>query len=267
MYFTGSPDGQTPVAIAHRGFWDPANNGPHLENSMAAFAAAVDLGYQYLETDVHGTKDGVAVVLHDAALDRTTDGKGNVAGMLWKDVKQYHIGGVEPIPTLVELLDTFKDLDIKVNLDVKADSGIKPTAEAIEKTNSHDRVLLTSFSAPRRRATVKLLSKKVATAAATQEIAAFLGAARLGSRRLAAAALKDVDALQVPISQMVGPFGLGVVDKDTLRIAHDIGKYVQVWTVNTRSEMQHLLNLGVDGIFTDRADTLRAVMEEMNLWR
>ena len=232
---------------------------------MAAFAAAVDLGYRYLETDVHGTSDGVAIAFHDASLERTTDGKGNVAEMPWAEVKQNYIGGVEPIPTLVELLDTWKD--VKFNLDIKADSGIEPAAAAIEKTGAHDRVLITSFAAPRRRATVKLLSKPVATAASTSEIAAFLGAARLGSRRLAAAALRDVDALQVPIAQVLGPLGtLGVVDKQTVKIAHDIGKYVQVWTVNTRSEMYHLLELGVDGIFTDRADTLKQVMLDLDLW-
>jgi glycerophosphoryl diester phosphodiesterase len=232
---------------------------------MAAFAAAVDLGYTYLETDVHGTKDGVAIVLHDAALDRTTDGKGNVAEMPYKEVKQFYIGGVEPIPTLVELLTTFPD--VYVNLDIKADSGIEPTAAAIEKVGAHDRVLITSFSAPRRKATVRLLSKPVATAASTAEIAAFLAAARVGSRRLAALALREVDALQVPISHEVGPFGLGVVDLQTLDMAHAIGKYVQVWTVNTRSEMAALLDLGVDGIFTDRADTLRSVLESKGLWR
>jgi len=266
MYFDNPPGSGKPIALAHRGFWDPSLPGPHLENSMAAFAAAVDLGYRYLETDVHGTSDGVAIALHDASLDRTTDGQGDVASMPWKEVSQFYIGGVEPIPTLVELLNTWRD--VKFNLDVKADSGIEPTAAAIEKTGAHDRVLVTSFSATRRRETVKRLSKPVATGASTAEITAFLAAARLGSRRLAKAALGDVTAIQVPLSQAIGPVGIGVVDKQTLRIAHAIGKYVDVWTVNTRAEMYHLLeDLGVDGIFTDRADTLKSVMQDLALWQ
>jgi len=260
------PDGeQVPIALAHRGFWNANETGTHLENSMAAFAAAVDLGYRYLETDVHGTSDGVAIALHDETLDRTTDGKGAVAELPWSKVKQAYIGGIEPIPTLEELFLTWPE--VKFNIDIKSDSAIKPAAEVIEKLGVHDRVLITSFSPQRRRATLKLLSKPVATGAGTPEIAAFLGAAKVGSKRLASAALREVDALQIPIGQAVPVIGgIPVANDSTVKMAHAIGKYVQVWTVNTKAQMKQLLDLGVDGIFTDRADTLKTVLQDRHQW-
>src|SRR5660398_161520 len=121
------------AALAHRGF---SLDG--LENSMVAFQAAVDMGYRYVETDAHGTIDGVAVALHDESLDRTTDGTGEVADLPWARVKLARIGGKEPVPMLEDILGTWPEL--RVNIDVKAESGIVPVADAIEKTKAHDRV-------------------------------------------------------------------------------------------------------------------------------
>ena len=241
------------VALAHRGF---SRDG--LENSMAAFQAAVDLGFRYLETDAHATRDGVAVALHDDSLDRTTDGHGLVRDLPWREVRQARIGGVEPVPLLEDLLGAFPDA--RVNIDVKEQAAVFPVAEVIERTRSHGRVLVASFSAARRRATVRRLSRPVATSAALGEIARFLGAARLGMplgwlRR-------QVDCLQVPARGA----GLTVVDDRTLATAHAAGLRVHVWTVNDADEMRRLLDLGVDGLISDRADLLRAVLEERGMW-
>lgn len=241
------------AALAHRGF---SLNG--LENSMAAFAAAVDLGYRYVETDAHGTRDGVAVALHDASLDRTTDATGNVADLTWSQVKDAKIGGVEPVPLLEDLLGTWPEL--RVNVDVKAASGIAPIAEAIERTASHDRVCVASFSAARRRATVKLLSRPVATSAGTTEFGRFWAGAGMGlaGRR----PLTHVDALQIP-------WKLGkttVLARRHVERAHAAGTDVYVWTVNDPSEMEQLIDLGVDGLISDRADLLKDVLERRARW-
>ncbi|GMA35730.1 glycerophosphodiester phosphodiesterase [Demequina litorisediminis] len=140
-------NGGRPAALAHRGF---SLDG--LENSMKAFQAAVDLGFGYLETDAHGTADGVAVALHDETLDRTTDATGRVDERQWSSVKAARIGGLEPVPALEDVLGTWPD--VKVNIDVKGDSGIVPVAKAIERTKAHDRVCLGSFSVERRRETL-----------------------------------------------------------------------------------------------------------------
>ena len=181
-------------ALAHRGFAHESAGTEGLENSLAAFGAAVDLGYRYVETDAHGTADGVAVALHDESLDRTTDGTGLVADLPWSDVSEARIGGVEPVPLLEDVLGGWPDLC--VNIDVKHTSGVGPVARAIEKTSSWDRVCVTSFDAARRRATLARLSRPVATSAGRNEIRAFLTGVRLHTRPLVRRSLRDVDALQ-----------------------------------------------------------------------
>ncbi|PFG43269.1 glycerophosphoryl diester phosphodiesterase [Isoptericola jiangsuensis] len=245
-----------PVALAHRGF---SHGRENLENSMAAFAAAVDLGYRYVETDAHGTADGVAVALHDASLDRTTDGAGLVADLPWDVVRRARIGGTEPVPRLDDLLGAWPDL--RVNVDVKGDSGVAPVADAIEATAAHDRVCVTSFDVGRRRATLSRLSRPVATSAGRREVLGFLAGARLRVDPLVRLALRRVDALQVPVAQ-----GLTVVDARTVAAAHRAGRHVHVWTVDDPAEMRRLLDLGVDGIVTDRADLLRGVLRARGQW-
>jgi glycerophosphoryl diester phosphodiesterase len=265
-YFdTTLPDGRRGVAaLAHRGFARPGGVDSGLENSLAAFAAAVALGFRWVETDAHGTSDGVAVALHDASLDRTTDAHGLVAELPWAQVRQARIGGVEPVPTLEDVLGTWPRL--RVNIDVKATSGIEPVARAIERTASHDRVCVTSFSAARRRATLARLSQPVATSAGTSEMVRFLAGARLRLPAVARAALRQVDAIQVPVSQAAGPARVRVVDAKTVPAPHPPGRLVHVWTINDKAEMARLLDLGVDGIVTDRADLLKELLVERGLW-
>jgi glycerophosphoryl diester phosphodiesterase len=241
------------AALAHRGF---SRDGP--ENSLAAFGAAVDLGFRYVETDAHATSDGYAVALHDDTLDRTTDGHGRVRDLPWRQVRQARIGGVEPVPLLEDLLGSFPD--VRVNIDVKAPAGIFPVAEVIERTRSHDRVLVASFSAARRRGTVQRLTRPVATSAGSGEIARFVLDARLG--RPVDWLRRRVDCLQVPTSAG----RLVVVDERSVAAAHAAGLKVHVWTVNEPAEMNRLLDLGVDGLVSDRADLLRTVLEERGMW-
>ena len=247
-------------ALAHRGFAHASVGTEGLENSLAAFGAAVDLGYRYVETDAHGTADGVAVALHDESLDRTTDGAGLVAELPWSDVSEARIGGVEPVPLLEDVLGGWPGL--RVNVDVKHSSGIGPVARAIEKTSSWDRVCVTSFDAARRRATLAKLSRPVATSAGRREIVAFLAGVRLHARPLAGRALRDVDALQVPVRGG----SVRVVDAASIAAAHAIGKKLHVWTINEPDEMNRLIDEGVDGLVTDRADLLKDVLIERGLW-
>ncbi|MGY4644878.1 glycerophosphodiester phosphodiesterase [Cellulomonas sp. URHB0016] len=241
------------AALAHRGF-SPAG----LENSLAAFQAAVDLGFRWVETDAHGTADGVAVALHDATLDRTTDGTGRVSELAWSVVGRARIGGVEPVPLLEDVLGTWPGLH--VNIDVKERSGVGPVAAAIERTASHDRVCVASFSAARREATLARLTRPVATSAATSEGAAFFASGWTG--RVPVWAVHRVDAFQVPWRLR----GRQVLTERHVRAAHRIGRLVHVWTVNDAADMRALLDLGVDGLVSDRADVLRDVLVERGRW-
>lgn len=244
-----------PVALAHRGF-----SAAHPENSMAAFEAAVRLGFTYVETDVHGTADGVAVAFHDTTLDRVTDARGAIAELPWSRVRAARIEGTEPVPRLDELLDAWPAL--RVNIDVKASSAIGPTVEVIERLGAHDRVCVASFSDARRRAVVDALSRPVATSAGNRVTATFLALARAGADRGVRRALRGVACLQVP--ERHGR--VRIVSERTVEAAHRAGVQVHVWTVNEADDMRRLLDLGVDGLVSDRADVLRGVLRERGQW-
>lgn len=244
-----------PMALAHRGFSPDGR-----ENSMAAFAAAVELGYRVVETDVHATADGVVVAFHDATLDRVTDSSGRIAELPWEQVRRARIGGNEPVPTLEELLGTWPDL--RVNLDVKAAPAIPGTIDVIERTAAHDRVCVASFSDARRRAVVRGLSSPVVTSGGTRTTARFLAAVASRSSSAVRRAVREIDCLQVP--ERVGP--LRLVSERSVAAAHAAGAQVHVWTVNDADDMRRLLDLGVDGLISDRADVLRDVLVERGQW-
>jgi glycerophosphoryl diester phosphodiesterase len=230
---------------------------------MAAFNAAVELGYRYLETDVHTTADGVVLVFHDDTLDRVTDGRGRIADLTAAEAARARISGREPIPTFDDLVSGLPD--IRLNVDVKDWNSVRSLAAAIERHQAHSRVLVTSFSDRRRRAVLKLLSCPVASSAGVVSVALFtvLGRVLPGPvfRWIMRRVLRDVQALQVPVRR-----GIEVVTPGFVRRAHALGLVVHVWTVNDPAEMRRLLQLGVDGIVTDRADLLRDVLRERGEW-
>lgn len=260
--FFANPDAagnQLPIAMAHRGF-----SLEGLENSKAAFRAAVDLGYRYLETDVHTTSDGVLLLFHDDTLERVTDGRGRVSELTAAEVARVSIGGREPVPTFDELVPELPG--IRLNLDVKDWSSVNSTAAAIERHRVHDRVLVTSFSDRRRRAVLKLLSRPVAASAGVTSIAlfTFLGPLLPGPafRWLMRRVLSGVHALQVPARRG----GIEVVTPGFVRRAHGLGLVVHVWTINDPAEMGRLLDLGVDGLVTDRGDLLKEILIVRGGW-
>src|SRR5215207_788147 len=130
-------DHPAPLAFAHRGY-SPTG----LENTMLAFSAAVQLGYRYSETDVRATSDGTAVIFHDARLDRLAGRPSRIRDVTWTEIRHTRIRGVEPIPTLEDVLDAWPDL--RWNIDVKDPAAVSPFAHAIERTRSHDRVCVAS---------------------------------------------------------------------------------------------------------------------------
>jgi len=258
-YFsTGAAVG--PLALAHRGF---SREG--LENSMAAFRAAVELGFRHLETDVHTTADGVLLLFHDESLDRVTDGKGRISELPAATVARARIGGAEPIPLFEELVTAFPE--IRLNLDVKDWNSVATLAAGIEQYGLHDRVLVASFSDRRRRAVLKQLSRPAASSAGVFSSGLFvlLGPLLPGPllRLVAGRALRGVQALQVPVRYGA----VTVVTQGLVKRAHRHGLQVHVWTINDPAEMRRLLDLGVDGIVTDRADLLKEVLQERGEWR
>ncbi|MFK0041318.1 glycerophosphodiester phosphodiesterase [Paenarthrobacter sp. NPDC090517] len=254
-YFLRKDGSVGPLAFAHRGF---SLDG--LENSMAAFRAAVDLGTVHLETDVHTTADGVLLVFHDSSLDRVTDSAGKVAELTAAQVAAARIGGVEPVPTFDEMVTALPH--VRLNLDVKDWNSVGPMAAAIEKHGVHDRVLVTSFSDRRRRAVLSKLSRRVASSAGSSLTALFVLLGPLLPVPLARKLLSGVDVFQVPVRYGRFP----VVTPGFIRRAHRCDRQVHVWTVNDPVEMERLFDLGVDGIVSDRLDLLKEVMVRRGQW-
>lgn len=242
-----------PIAFAHRGFAAGV-----AENSMAAFQRAVDLGYRYLETDARATADGVAVAFHDGLLDRMTDRQGRLARRTWDEVRRARIGGTEPIPRLADVLGTWPDCF--VNVDVKADGAVRATLDVLARTGAADRVCIAAFSDRRLAVLREALGPGVCTALGPLEISRLRVAGwRSGSDRSGFGAGR---AAQVPMR--IGP--VPFVDTRLVEAAHDRGLAVHVWTVNDAADMRTLLDLGVDGVMTDRADVLRAILEDRGAW-
>jgi glycerophosphoryl diester phosphodiesterase len=255
--------GSHPLAFAHRG---GAKLWP--ENTLAAFQGAVDLGYLYLETDLHASRDGVLVTIHDATLERTTDGSGPVSEHTLQELKRldagYHFspdGGQSfpfrgkglTVPTLAEVAETFSRLHLNVEVKQKDPPVFERLVSFIEERKLHDRILVASFQDEVIQEFRRRMGNCVATSSATREATRFWLASRLGLTGLLRC---PYDALQVPTEH--GRFT--VVDRRFVTAAHRRGLQVHVWTVDEPDEMRRLLALGVDGIMSDRPDLLLDVL-------
>ena len=237
--------------MAHRGGAKHPDNVGY-ENSLHAFQHAVDLGYRYLETDLHATCDGVVVAFHDDKLDRVTDRTGVIAELPWSEVSQAKINGREPIPRLDELLEHFPD--IRFNLDIKADNALAPSADLLRAASVIDRVCVSSFSQSRVRRIRKELGPRLCTGYGEWEIALI--------RFLPVGLPSRGACLQIP--ERYGR--LRILTPGLIKRAHARGKQVDVWTVDDPATMQRMLDAGVDGLITDRTDLLRDVLIERGQW-
>ncbi len=249
-------DSPTPIAFAHRG---GSLNAPNvgIENSLAAFAHAYGLGFRYFEIDVHVSADGRVYVFHDDTLERMTGNRASIASLTADLVDVELLGGREPIPTLEALMKTFPD--VRFNIDVKSEEAVEETCAVIEDYDAFDRVCLASFDHDR----VQRLRQRlpgVATASSSREAAMvkLLPALLLRRTKVQAAV-----CLQVPERR----HGIRVVTRRFVRRAHALGMQVHVWTVDDADSINRLLDLGVDGIISDRTDILKDVLVARRMWR
>jgi glycerophosphoryl diester phosphodiesterase len=254
---------RSPVAIAHRGsrvLWP--------ENTETSFQGAYELGYRHFETDLHLTADGAVVCFHDPTVDRTTDSTGPVESLTLAQLQSLNAGfrhGTSDgyryretgtrVPTLGWLLTTFPDTSVVV--DLKCDGLAEPLADLINELEAHERLIVGSFSDARVAEFRAITKGKVATSVGPTAARMWVLASRVGR-----GAGRDADALQLPTHLR----GVRVVDEKLVRAAHNAGLQVHVWTVNTVAEMNRLLDMGVDGIITDRPDLLKEVLVERGVW-
>jgi glycerophosphoryl diester phosphodiesterase len=246
-------DAPWPLAFAHRG---GAADGD--ENTVAAFGRAVRMGYRYLETDVQATADGVAVIFHDTNLRRLAGRPEQVSALHSRDLATIRVGGAQAVPTLADVLDAWPD--VRFNLDVKAWAAVRPLVEVIRRTGTLERVLVASFSDRRLAAVRRELGPRLATSAGPAAVARLRAASVPGVGLLGLT--PGVPAAQVPVR--LGP--VPVVDAKLVAYAHRMGMQVHVWTIDDPAHMERLLDLGVDGIMTDRIEVLRDVLTARGLW-
>jgi glycerophosphoryl diester phosphodiesterase len=240
-----------PIAFAHRG-----GAGVHPENTMPAFAHAVALGYRYLETDVHATRDGVLLAFHDEDLARTCGVDVRIGDITLAESRQIKVHDAAHIPTLDELLETWPD--VRLNIDCKADSAIEPLAASLRHAQVRQRVCIGSFSDRRLRHFRDLYGDDLCTSMGPREV----GQTRLASYVPRTPFSTGAHAAQVPLRQ--GPIPL--VDRRFVDFCHERGLHVHVWTIDDAATMHDLLDLGVDGIMTDQPETLKQVMIERGVW-
>jgi len=256
----------TPTVIGHRG---SAGEAP--ENTLPSFALALETGAAILESDVHLTRDGVPVLLHDDVVDRTTDGSGRVAGLSLAQLQALDAGhrfsadggrtypfrgrGLR-VPTLEEALAAFPDARFNLELKEGLPGLVERCLEVIGKSGSASRSLLTAGDDALMmllRAEVARRGVSVALGASAREVGDFLRCA-IERRRPAPGPM----ALQVPAEFGGRP----LVTREFVDHAHDHDLVVHVWTIDEPEEMRALLALGVDGIVSDFPARLAAVIAQ-----
>lgn len=244
-----------PRVLAHRGLITTAGGDSGVwENSAAAFAAAHAAGAEYIETDCQVTADGDVVLFHDSTLERLVGDPRPIRSVRTRELALIFAdhGG---LLTVGDALSAFPST--RFNIDVKTVEATEPLGPIL--VDHTHRVLITSFSDANRRATIASALRagaelRPATSGGSRTIAALRA---LSSLRLSPArTLRDIDALQIPERHGV----LTVLTPSLLRAAHRHSVEVHVWTVNDADSMRRLVDAGVDGIVTDRADLALATI-------
>ncbi len=259
-------DHPAPLVYAHRGGGAEAP-----ENSMTAFAHAVAVGFVYLETDVHLSADGVLMALHDDRLERVSNGRGRVsdytaselAGLRLRDVE----GSLttEPIATLEELVTTWPQA--RWNIDVKDDLGVEPLGDLLERLKLLDRCCIGAFSGRRLRRLRQRFGSRLCTSMGPGEVT-WLWAEGFGAPHRRPAGLIAQVPLRLTLTRRIAGRALSVpvVDQRFLTACNRLAIPVHVWTVNDATEMDRLLDCGVQGFMTDKPRLAAAVLRARGLW-
>lgn len=251
------------LVIAHRG-----GRGLWPEGTLYAFEQALTLGVDVLEMDLRTSRDGILVVMHDAAVDRTTDGTGAVGDYTLAELKNldaaFHWsidgGRIYPlrgkgirIPTLADVFREFPDTHLNIEIKEEDPAAISALCDSIKTYRMTDQVLVASFKSDVLNA-FRRVCPQVATSAGATEAQIFYGLHRIGLQALFTPA---AHALQLPLHFK----GMHVVTQSLVAAAHERNLKVHVWTVNDPLQMHHLLRSGVDGIITDFPDRMLRLLE------
>ncbi len=259
---------RSPIAIAHRGgaaVWP--------ENTLRSFRGAIELGFRYIETDLHVTRDGLIVCFHDPTLSRTTDGAGRLKDLSFAELRTLDAGyrftrdggATHPfrgqgdvVPTLEEALALHPELMLNVEMKQRQPAMEEHLWREIERLDAFDRLLVAAEHDPLVHRFRDLRDRWMPTSPGIRGVLRFLSSQKLGWDRFEH---YPFAVLQVPPSYR----GLTVVDRRFVEAAHAQGIHVHCWTIDAPEEMHRLLDMGVDGLMTDRPGVLSRVFAERGL--
>lgn len=244
-----------PIAIGHRG---AAGEAP--ENTLPSFARALELGAPILESDIHATRDGELVLLHDDEVDRVTDGAGRVADRTFAELQRLdaghhfsldggrsfpHRGRGLRIPSVAEAFRAFPGARFNFEVKEAPPGAVERLVALISESGREPITLLTSgrdgiMQAIRRE--LERTGAAPATGASPSDVLGFVRGAQEGGNPP-----PGVMALQIPESFAGSP----LVTRELVDYAHAHDVQVHVWTVNDPEDMHRLFDLGVDGIVSD----------------
>lgn len=252
-----------PLVIAHQG-----GDGLWPGNTLYAFERAAELGVDVLEMDLHISKDGVLVLMHDESVDRTTDGAGSIEEMTLAELKTLDAGyswskddgqtfpfrgqGIT-IPTLEEIFQAFPDYRITIEIKKTENSMAAPFCSMVREYEMQDKILVASFHDERTKE-FREVCPEVATSSASQETRVFVLLSKIFYGRLYS---PPFFALQVPEESS----NITVMTEQFVRAAHERNVKVEPWTINDPEQMETYIGWGVDGIITDRPDLMLEILE------
>ena len=245
-------DNTSPIAFAHRGGTSAAP-----ENTLRAFDDAVTLGYRYVETDVHSTRDGRLVAFHDNDLQRTCGKSWQIEETDWSTLSTARIDGTDPIPLLEDLLTSWPDL--RINIDCKSDAAMQPLIDTIRRSNCIDRICVGSFSDKRLQHLRSELGAGLCTSMGPQEVVRLVLGSSTG---IPISPSRHALIAQVPVRQGLIP----VVTHRSIARAHRLGLQIHVWTIDDPLQIGQLLDMGVDGVMSDDTRALKDVFVARHLW-
>jgi glycerophosphoryl diester phosphodiesterase len=246
-YFDTHP-GNRPRIFAHRGLTQKDGKAVADENTLESFELALEVGADYLESDIQVTKDQVPVLFHDNDLRRLVGKKTSISALTLNELSQIPLPLGGKIPTLASALEKFPKA--KFNLDIKTPAAESVGMNVLSEMKALDRVLVSSFSEKSRRRALAYSPESVATSAGSSLVLASYLYARSKNTAALQKAVQQVHAFQLPTKR----FGLDFTHPTFLEQILPIGIEIHYWTINDPEQMKLLFALGAHGIVTDRTD-------------
>lgn len=232
--------------LAHRGLSQHREDID--ENSLNAFEEALNFGATHIESDVHATKDGVAVLFHDNDLNRVAGIDNAISQISFDQLQNISLRHNSHVPSLEQALALFPKA--RFNLDIKSLDAALPAAQEINRAGAYGRVLVSSFDTGRKQTAIQALNQPVVTSASVTEFLGLFASSKLRLKSAAITLAQRLDAVQIPVAHGFLKFA----SPQFVDFLRGLNLEVHFWTINDPLIMQQLLVMGATGVVTDRLD-------------